>query len=75
MANEIEERFVLEIKVPIANSNTVETYTTQLTKNIVRLEGPYDEGYVEIPIDVFHDIVKWVNKKVSTECQTCGADK
>jgi len=72
---EIEEKCILEIKIPIPNQDTVEQYTAQLTKNTIRLEGPYDESYVEIPIDVFHNIVKWVNKKVLTECETCGAAK
>lgn len=71
---EIEEKFVLEIKTSI-DQNTVEQYTAQLKKDVLRLEGPYDESYVEIPIDVFHNIVKWVNKKVLTECETCGTKK
>jgi len=66
---EIEEKCVLEVKVPIGK-DSVEQYTAQLTKNTIRLEGPYDESYVEIPIDVFHSIVKWVDKKVLTECET-----
>ena len=72
---EVEEKFVLEIKVSTPDNNSVERYTTQLIKNIVRLEGPFDESYVEIPIDVFQTIVKWVNKRILTECQTCGAEK
>ena len=72
---EIEEKSVLEIKIRIPGCDTVEQYTAQLTKDMIRLEGPYDESYVEIPTSVFLDIVKWVNRKVLTECETCGAAK
>ena len=37
------EKYILEIKVPI-NKDSVEQYTPQLTKDIIRLEGPYDES-------------------------------
>lgn len=67
MEIELKESSTLQVGVVSKHKNgeSIEQYTATLEVCGIRLEGPYDESYITIPLTVFKKVAEWVERKTN----------